>query len=112
MAKAARCFDLAWRIFPLDRDAIHYKADALALLGRYDEALDAFEWTLRLYPRDVPTHYRKVVCCKQLGDFDAMVRSLRKARSLSPPLTSQGRFRQDFAEYKDDPRFAEFRDEF
>jgi tetratricopeptide (TPR) repeat protein len=112
MAKAARRFDLAWRIFPLDRDSVHYKGVALATLGRYNEALEAFKWTLRLHPRDFYSHYQMAVCYKHLGDFDAMVRSLREARSLSRPLWLQARFREDFAEYENDPRFAEFRDEF
>lgn len=112
MTKASRYLGLAWRTFPLNRDALYYKGDALLRLGRYDEALNAFEWTARLYPRYFSAHYGKAICYKQLGDFEGMLSSLRKARAISWSFSARARFAQDFAEFKNDPRFAEFKDQF
>jgi tetratricopeptide (TPR) repeat protein len=105
MEEALTDFTWAGRVNPLSADAFNYQGEALTYLGRYHEALERFDLTLRFHPCNFTAHYGKAFAYLKLKDYGPMVDELHRCAGV---MNSQVRFSENFASVRHEPFMAEF----
>ena len=112
MERAEKNFRLSIWCNRLNLSSRHLHGDTLFHLGKFPDSLRSFQRTSRLFPWSSYAHYGRARSLEELGEIEASIEALRRARELNSPLTDYTDFARDFAAFKSDPRFAEFREEF
>jgi tetratricopeptide (TPR) repeat protein len=112
MRKAAELYSKSWHWNPLAIGAAVDAGNSHYHLKEYEKALSYYDSALRIWPRSFYANYRKAKCFRDLGRYDEMVASLRRARLLGSPMRNKVRFSEDFSQFKHDPAFEAFESEF
>lgn len=112
MERAEKNFRLSVWCNRLNLSSRLFHGDALDRLGEFADSLRSFERSSRLFPFSSYAHYGRARALKNLGEIEASIEALRRARELHSPISEYADFARDFAAFEDDPRFAEFREEF
>ena len=76
-------------------------------LDRYEQALGAFDETIRLDPADALAHYNRACSYSLLGMRDEALRDLRRAIELDGTLRQTARTDDDLADLQGHPAFDE-----
>jgi Flp pilus assembly protein TadD len=69
---------------PDNADRHHNKGVALGQLGRFEEALQAYERAVELEPDNADRHHSKGVALERLGRFEAALEACERAVELAP----------------------------
>ena len=91
MARAARLFDLTWRILAAaellgvqDAAAMNVRAETLRELGRHDEALAALEETMRRFPQNEVAPTARAETLRELGRHDEALAAFEETMRRFP----------------------------
>ncbi len=86
--KVHRLLRLTMLLDPVDAHAWNNKGYALNALGRYEEALRAYDEAIRLNPEYKEAYYNKGATLEQIGRYEEALQAYKKAVELNPQDTN------------------------
>ena len=102
------CCDQALKIYPHGY-AWMLRGDALAELGRYQEAIDSYnraiDRALRIKPSDGEVWYNIARCYALQGNKEQAIENLQRAIELKPQRRAMAKIDYDFCSIWQDERF-------
>ena len=93
------------RFKPDKHEALYNKGTALANLGRYEEAIAAYDQALAIKPDKHAALYNKACCYGLQGDVEKAVECLNAAISLDSESLELAKTDTDFDPIRHDERF-------